>query len=64
MVYLLPRKLDEAIFVATSVMFFAAMNYAKIVPYFWLGLFDWRSLATSLVLIPVASRVPICCMTG
>lgn len=53
MVYLLPQKLDKAIFVATSVIFFAAMNYAKIVPYFWLGLFDWRNLATSLVLIPV-----------
>ena len=29
------------------------MNYAKIVPYLWLGLFDPRNLATSLVLVPV-----------
>jgi len=53
MVYLLPQKLDKAMFVATSVVFFGAMNYAKIVPYLWLGLFDFRNLATSIVLIPI-----------
>jgi len=53
LVYLLPQKLDKAVFVATSVVFFGAMNYAKIVPYLWLGLFDLRNLATSMLLIPV-----------
>jgi uncharacterized membrane protein YfcA len=53
MVYLLPQKLDKAMFVATSVVFFGAMNYAKIVPYLWLGLFDARNLASSLLLIPI-----------
>jgi len=53
MVYLLPQKLDKAVFVATSVIFFGTMNYAKIVPYLWLGLFDARNLATSILLIPV-----------
>jgi len=53
MVYLLPQRLDKAIFVGTSLVFFASMNYAKILPYLWLGLFDQRNLATSLALIPV-----------
>ena len=53
LVYLLPQRLDKVAFVATSVVFFGAMNYVKIIPYWWLGLFDLRNLATSLVLIPV-----------
>lgn len=53
-VYMLPQKLDKTVFVATSVIFFGASNYAKIVPYLWLGLFDWRNIATSALLMPVA----------
>jgi len=53
LVYLLPQKLDKTAFVACSLVFFGAMNYAKILPYLWLGLFDARNLASSLVLIPV-----------
>lgn len=52
MVYLLPQRLEKAVFVATSLVYFAAMNYAKILPYFWLGLFDARNLGTSLALVP------------
>jgi uncharacterized membrane protein YfcA len=52
MVYLLPQKLDKAVFVATSLVFFAAMNYAKILPYLWLGLLDARNLAASFLLVP------------
>jgi uncharacterized membrane protein YfcA len=53
-VYLLPLKLDKAIVVATTVMFFAVINAVKLVPYLWLGLFDSRNLLTSLVLMPLA----------
>jgi len=53
MVYLLPQKLDKDAFVATSLVFFAALNYAKIGPYLWLGLFDARVLVTSAVLVPL-----------
>jgi uncharacterized protein len=51
MVYLLPQKMEKEAFIATSLVFFAAMNYSKILPYFWLGLFDPRNLATSLALM-------------
>jgi uncharacterized membrane protein YfcA len=53
LVYMLPQKLDKTVFASTLLVFFAAMNYAKIVPYWWLGLLDFRNLATSLLLIPV-----------
>jgi uncharacterized membrane protein YfcA len=52
-VYLLVQRLDKTVFVATSLVFFSSMNYAKLVPYFWLGLFDARNILTSLALIPI-----------
>ncbi len=53
-VYLLPQKLDKAVLVGTTVIFFAVINAVKLVPYFWLGLFDARNLLTSLALVPLA----------
>ncbi len=53
MVWLIPQRLDKEAFVATSLVFFAALNYAKIVPYLWLGLFDRSVLTTSLALVPL-----------
>jgi uncharacterized membrane protein YfcA len=53
MVYLLPQKLDKETFVATSLIFFFALNYAKVLPYVWLGLFDTRVLGTAALLVPV-----------
>lgn len=52
MVYLLPLRLEKAAFAATCLAFFATLNYAKILPYLWLGLFDARNLATSAALAP------------
>jgi hypothetical protein len=53
MVWLIPQRLEKDAFVATSLVFFAALNYAKIVPYLWLGLFGRSVLATALVLVPL-----------
>jgi uncharacterized membrane protein YfcA len=53
-VYLLPQKLDKAILVGTTVVYFAVINAAKVVPYVWLGLFDSTNLLTSLALAPLA----------
>lgn len=52
MQYLLPLKLDKERLVATTVIFFTAVNYTKLLPYGLLGLFDGRGLATALVLSP------------
>lgn len=53
-VYLLPQRLDKAVMVGTTVIFFAVINFVKLVPYTWLGLFDARNLTTSLALAPLA----------
>src|SRR5512138_43408 len=53
MVYLLSLRLEKRTFIATSLVFFAAMNYAKILPYYWLGLLQAKNLATSAILIPI-----------
>ena len=53
-VYLLPQRLDKTVFVGTTVVFFALVNYVKLIPYGLLGQFDVTNLATSAVLAPLA----------
>jgi uncharacterized membrane protein YfcA len=53
-VYLLPLRLDKAVMVGTTVIFFAVINLVKVAPYAWLGLFDAGTLYTALVLVPLA----------
>lgn len=53
-VYLYPLKLDRARLTATTVVFFASVNYVKLVPYFFLGALSAQNLLTSLVLLPLA----------
>ncbi len=52
--YLLPQQLEKTLFVGTTVVFFAAVNLIKLVPYSVLGLLPVSSLTTSLVLVPLA----------
>ena len=52
--YLLRRGINRTQFVATTVVFFAVVNYVKLFPYAWLGQFDVSNLKTSLVLAPLA----------
>ncbi len=52
--YAIPLRLTPVRFTGTMAFYFFAINLAKWVPYGWLGLLDWRNLATSLVLLPLA----------
>jgi hypothetical protein len=52
--YLLRRPLDKTEFVATTVVFFAVVNYAKLLPYAWLGQLSTENLTASLLLAPLA----------
>jgi len=52
-VYLLPQRLDPTIYVGTTVVYFAAINWLKVAPYFWLGLLNAGNLLTSAVLLPL-----------
>jgi len=53
MQYLMPLRLDKQRFVGTTVIFFTAVNYVKLVPYAAIGLFDRANLGTSLALMPL-----------
>lgn len=52
--YVIPLKLKPVVFTATMAYFFFVVNLSKWIPYAWLGLLDFRTLATSLVLMPIA----------
>ena len=52
--YLLRRPLDRTDFAATAILFFAVVNYVKLIPYAWLGQFDTSNLATSAALVILA----------
>ncbi|MFT6915378.1 MAG: putative membrane protein YfcA [Motiliproteus sp.] len=60
-IYLLPQQLDKTLFAGTTVIFFAVVNFIKLVPYSLLGLFDAENLMTSLMLVIFA---PIGVYTG
>jgi uncharacterized protein len=51
--YVVPLKLDKVIFVGTATIFFSVMNFAKLLPYGYLGLLDLRNIGTSIVLMPL-----------
>jgi uncharacterized membrane protein YfcA len=59
--YLLRRPMNRTDFAATTIVFFAVVNYVKLVPYTWLGQFDTTNLATSAALAVLA---PIGVLTG
>lgn len=52
--YVLPMRLPPLVFTSTLAAFFFIINLSKWVPYAWLGLLDWRNMATSLALLPLA----------
>lgn len=60
-VYAMRLRQDPKIYTGTAVMFFAAVNAVKLVPYFALGLFDTANLAASAVLVPIA---PLATLAG
>lgn len=53
-VYVIPMRLSPLLFTGTMAFFFFFINLSKWVPYAWLGLLDWRNMATSLALLPFA----------
>jgi len=52
--YVIPMRLSPVHFTATMAFFFFIINLSKWIPFAWLGLLDWRNMATSLVLLPIA----------
>jgi|TARA_B110000483_G_scaffold90218_1_gene111439 uncharacterized membrane protein YfcA len=52
--YMLPQKLDRRVYAGTAVIFFAVVNFIKLVPYILLGMLAPGNLMTSLMLTPLA----------
>ena len=53
-VFMLPQKLDKMTLVGTTLIFFAALNWMKLVAYSALGQFTTQTLLTSALLMPLA----------
>lgn len=53
-IYMLPLRLPPALFAGTNAVFFAVVNAAKIVPYFFLGQLSVSNMQASALLMPVA----------
>lgn len=53
-IYVLPQKLSPVIFSGTTAFFFAIVNTAKLVPYFFLGQLNVANLTHAAILAPVA----------
>ena len=52
--YVLGLTLPKMVYVSTNAIVFAAINWMKLAPYFALGQFSTRGLATSTALLPLA----------
>lgn len=53
-VYVIPQRLERSLFVGTGIVFFAVVNWMKLPAFLALGQFSADTLATSLVLMPLA----------
>jgi uncharacterized membrane protein YfcA len=52
--YLMPKQLSPLLFAGTAGIFFAVVNFVKLVPYYSLGQFSGENLVYSLALVPLA----------
>lgn len=53
-IYVLPQRLPPVIYSGTTAFFFAIVNTAKLVPYFFLGQLNLENLTTGAMLVPAA----------
>ena len=53
-VYLLPQRLPPNIYSGTTVIFFAVINYSKLIPYYLLGQLSVANLEVGAILAPIA----------
>jgi len=60
-IYMLARGVDKTVFVATSAVFFFAVNYIKLIPYWFLGQLNAGNLTTALLFAPL---VPLAVWLG
>jgi len=52
--WVLPKRLAPTVFIGTSAIFFAVVNWLKVPAYFALGQFTPENMRTALILMPIA----------
>ncbi|MEO8345593.1 MAG: sulfite exporter TauE/SafE family protein [Betaproteobacteria bacterium] len=52
-IYMLGQRVDKTLFVGTAAVFFLIVNYAKLVPYYFLGQLNVGNLTTALLFSPL-----------
>jgi len=53
-IYLLPQRMSKSLLAGTTIVFFALVNFIKLIPYIALGQLDLHAFYTSLALLPLA----------
>ncbi len=53
-IYLLPQRMPPNVYSGTTVVFFAAINYSKLIPYYFLGQLSVANLEVGAILAPIA----------
>ena len=53
-IYVMPKNLPRDVFIGTSAIFFAVVNWMKVPAYWALGQFTREAMMTALVLLPLA----------
>lgn len=53
-VFMLSQGVSKTVYQATTVLTFWAVNWMKVIPYAYLGIFSWNTLLGSLALAPFA----------
>jgi len=53
-IYAVPLRLQPVVFAGTTAVFFATVNYAKLVPFYFLGQLSVANLELAAALVPVA----------
>ena len=52
-IYAMPLRLDPVIYAGTTAVFFATVNYSKLIPFYFLGQLSAANLELSAALLPV-----------
>lgn len=53
-IHLIPQKLTKSTFTSTTIVFFALVNFVKLIPYIALGQINLSTIESSLYLLPLA----------
>lgn len=54
LMYLLPQRMEKMLLAGTMTVYFALVNFLKLIPYLWFGQLDLTNFTQALILTPLA----------